>query len=101
YLPNIWTSKNGPSALLLFLVLFLSANAYGVYQRNKVWKDDLSLWKDVTLKSPKNGRGLMNYGLALMARADYAGAERYFEKALVLNPNYGTLHINLGILKAA
>ncbi len=101
YLPNVWTSKNGPTALLLFLVLFLSANAYGVYQRNKVWKDDLSLWKDVTLKSPGNGRGLMNYGLALMARADYADAEKCFEKALVINPNYGTLHINLGILKGA
>lgn len=55
------------------VVLALAAYAYGTRERNKVWRSDETLWFDVTRKSPKNGRGLMNYGLALMARADYAG----------------------------
>jgi tetratricopeptide (TPR) repeat protein len=84
---------------VLFLVIAL--NAYGVYQRNKVWKNEASLWYDVTVKSPANGRGLMNYGLTQMEIGNYQVANEYFQKALIYNPNYHTLFINIGILKAA
>jgi tetratricopeptide (TPR) repeat protein len=80
------------------IIIALSIYAYGVRERNKVWLSDETLWFDVTKKSPKNGRGLMNYGLTLMARADYAGAERYFTDALRLTPNYSYLHTNMGIV---
>src|SRR5437762_11811344 len=30
------------------------------------WKSEETLWHDVVLKSPRNGRGLMNYGNTLM-----------------------------------
>ncbi|WP_025742723.1 tetratricopeptide repeat protein [Aquimarina pacifica] len=72
--------------------------AYGTYQRNEVWDNDESLWKDVTIKSPKNGRGLMNYGLSQMSKGEYKIAEKYFLKALEYTPYYHTLYINLGIL---
>jgi protein O-mannosyl-transferase len=51
----------------------------------------------VTIKSPTNGRGLMNYGLTRMAEGDYATAMAYFERALPFTPNYSLLRINLGI----
>lgn len=73
---------------------------YGTYVRNNVWHSEESLWRDVTLKSPKNPRGLMNYGLALMARGDYVVAESYFRKALLLAPRYPNLYVNLGIVEA-
>ena len=85
----------------MLIALLLIGSAYGTYQRNKVWKTEETLWRDVSEKSPGNGRGLMNYGLALMAKGDYADAEKYFLKALNLNPNYATLQINLGVLNAA
>jgi tetratricopeptide (TPR) repeat protein len=87
--------------LVVAICIVLAAYAYGTYQRNKVWFTDETLWRDVTEKSPRNGRGLMNYGLALMAKADYAGADRYFNKALALTPNYPFLLVNVGILKEA
>ncbi len=74
-------------------------NAIGTYQRNEVWHSELTLWKDVTEKSPNNGRGLMNYGLCLMSNGDTKGAMTYFERALELLPNYSYLHINLGVAK--
>jgi tetratricopeptide (TPR) repeat protein len=83
------------------IVIVLAIYAYGTFQRNKVWKTEETLWQDVTVKSPKNGRGLMNYGLALMGRGEYTGAERYFGRALELNPYYVFLHINMGVLKDA
>jgi len=85
----------------ILIIIFLGANTYGIRERNKIWKDGLSLWKDVSIKSPNNGRGLMNYGLALMEKGDYNNAEKYFNKGLLLNPNYSSLYINLGIVNNA
>ena len=79
------------------VMLVLLAAAIGTRERNRVWRSEESLWRDVSIKSPKNGRGLMNYGLVLMGRGDYSGALSYFERALALTPNYASLEINLGI----
>ncbi len=75
--------------------------ALGTRERNRVWRTDESLWKDVTVKSPKNGRGLMNYGLTKMEKGDYATAQEFFERAAVLNPTYYILETNLGIVYGA
>lgn len=83
------------------ILTVLTLNAYGVHQRNKIWKDEESLWLDVTIKSPLNGRGLMNYGLTQMGKGNYAAADTYFEKALISLPYYNTLYINIGVLKGA
>ncbi len=97
-LENVW--KRIPvNAIVLGSLLLFSAYAYGTYERNKVWLTEETLWKDVTEKSPLNGRGLMNYGLALMARGDYAGAEQYFKRGLELWPYYSYLYINMAIAK--
>ncbi len=89
-LKKIYISIGIASLLLLY--------GFGTYQRNEVWNNDETLWKDVTIKSPKNGRGLMNYGITLMAKGEYNSAEKYFLKALEITPFYHTLFINLGIL---
>ncbi len=86
---------------VIILSLILSGYAYATYQRNEVWHTEESLWHDVTVKSPGNGRGLMNYGLSKMATGDYVTADIYFEKALKLLPAYPNLYTNIGILKAA
>ena len=101
YFENASKNAGFKNFITAAMAIFLAANAYGVTQRNKVWKDELSLWKDVAEKSPNNGRGLMNYGLALMAKGSFAEAEKYFTKAAVLNPDYSTVFVNLGVLKNA
>ena len=83
------------------VVLFLCASAYATFQRNKVWKTEETLWHDVVSKSPRNGRGLMNYGNTLMAKGDYAGALDYFHRAQQLTPQYSFLLINLAIAEDA
>jgi len=90
-----------PQLILIALFAVVCLNAYGVYQRNKVWKTEASLWYDVTIKSPANGRGLMNYGLTQMAIGNYDVANTYFQRALVYNPYYDALYINIAILKGA
>jgi len=79
------------------IAIVLLAETAGVYARNEVWKTDEALWRDVTEKSPRNGRGWMNYGLTLMSRGEYRGALAAYERALPLTPNYNLLEINMGI----
>jgi len=79
------------------IVLFLCGNAYATNQRNKVWRNNESLWHDVVIKSPDNSRGLMNYGNVLMKKGNYADALRYFRRAQVIAPRYSTLFINIAI----
>ncbi len=78
-------------------VLVLIACANGTRERNRVWLSEETLWHDVTLKSPRNGRGLMNYALYLMGKGDFSTALLYLNRALEYAPNYYTLEINLGI----
>ena len=89
-----------PATIALSL-LTLTAYAVGTHRRNTVWATEESLWLDDVQKSPHNGRGLMNYGLTQMAIGKYDIALDYFNRALVYNPNYPTLEINLGIVHGA
>ena len=81
--------------------VIIGAHAVGTWQRNKVWRNDETLWADVAAKSPKNGRGLMNYGLSQMARGRYPEARDLFDRAAALLPNYSFLEVNLGVVMNA
>ena len=85
----------------VILVAILMLNAVGTFARNFVWWNEETLWHDVTIKSPGNGRGMMNYGLALMSKGDFTNAELYFKKSLTAMPNYAYVYENMAILKAA
>jgi len=87
--------SGGAVALALVAV---GGNAVGTYERNTVFLTEESLWRDVTEKSPANGRGLMNYGLSQMAKGRYAEAKVLFDRATVYNLNYASLEINLGVV---
>ena len=69
------------------LLLGVGAEAAATHTRNEVWRTDETLWKDAILKHPDNPRGLLNYGLALMDRGDYADAAPYLERASASLPN--------------
>jgi Flp pilus assembly protein TadD len=86
---------------VLVAFLLLCASGYATFQRNKVWKTEETLWRDVTVKSPNNGRGLMNYGNTLMAKGDYTGALNYFHRAQQFTPQYSVLFINLAVAEDA
>jgi len=83
--------------LIACAVPILVACTWGTHVRNEVWRSEETLWRDVSVKSPHNGRGLMNYGLTLMSKGQTAEALNYFERALKYTPNYFILEINLGI----
>ncbi len=106
YLLSIWIVKKEyyirqsvsyQLGLGLFIVVVLGLHSYGVRRRTAVWDNGKSLWYDVSIKSPKNGRGLMNYGLQLMSDGDYNGAMKYYKKALKYSPYYPYLFTNIAL----
>jgi protein O-mannosyl-transferase len=80
-------------------VVVLLAHAIGTRERNEVWRDEETLWADVVVKSPMNGRAWMNFGLTRMARGRYAEAKAAFDRAAVYTPTYSYLEINQGIVE--
>ena len=66
--------------------MVLALEAAGTHTRNDVWRTEESLWHDVTIKSPNNGRGWSNYGASLVNKQDFTRALPLLERAEQLQP---------------
>lgn len=87
---------------IAFGLIILGGNAYGTYQRNIIWSSAEKLWYDVSIKSPNNGRGLMNYGLVKMRSGDHESAIDYFNRAFSTDyGNHPYLTLNMAIAQNA
>lgn len=82
--------------VLISVVVVLSLT-YLTYERNKVWQNDVTLWKDVTEKAPDNARAYNNLGRAYGAQGRDVEAIGEFEKAIKLLPNYALAHMNMAV----
>ncbi len=82
------------SCILLLATVFPLGIA--VYQRNKVWRDELSLWMDVVNKSPNKARGHNGLGVVYEKQKQFDEAIKEYKMALTLKPNYDKAHNNLG-----
>ena len=96
--------------LIIFLVVMSIFFSYWTYERNKVWKDDLTFWTDIYKKSPDKARVNQYYGKALYAAGRINEAFPIIERALQLyekqigsqkikiSYELSTYNLNLGIL---
>ena len=83
------------------LLVVMCAEAAGTHARNEVWHTEESLWRDVTIKSPNNGRGWSSYGASLVNKQDFAGALPPLEHAAKLRPYDSVVILNLGVAYGA
>lgn len=81
--------------LLSLLICFYSFMAY---QRNKVWKDEFSLWDDTAHKSPHKARPYINRGLAYQNKGNLEQALLDYNKAIEIDSNYAQAYNNRGLL---
>ena len=86
--------------ITVLLSLITISFALGTYQRNKVWKNELTLWKDSVTKSPEKFRPNYNVAEALKKTGNSDLALEYYNKAYRLNPqSYGVCN-NIGTIYA-
>jgi tetratricopeptide (TPR) repeat protein len=84
--------------LFVFFAILIGVNSVLAYQRNNVWKDEISLWSDAVLKSPNKERPYLNRGYAYGNKAQWDSAIADFSKVNELRPKYhAAAYYNLGI----
>ena len=99
--------KNKKIALgLIFLII--GTNSFATYQRNKIWKNEGTLWNDVIAKSPNKARPYLCRGNYYKNLKRNREALSDFTKSISLNPAYiepynnkGTTLYNEGLLTEA
>jgi protein O-mannosyl-transferase len=82
----LW-NKNKYLAISL-LVIIICVNSIMTFARNKVWKDEITLWSDVISKSPDKARPWVNRGLEYWRLNQKEKAIADYTKAIEINPQY-------------
>ena len=81
----------------IVLIIIISCNSVLTYQRNKIWKDEFTLWNDAALKSPHQVRPFVYRGCARDGQGNYTQAIMDYERAIKLDPNDPVFYFDLGI----
>ncbi len=70
--------------------------AVGTYQRNRVWRDAVTLWSDAVSKSPQHVRAHNNWGFAVAGLGRHQEAVGHYQQALRIKPDFLEAHYNWG-----
>jgi tetratricopeptide (TPR) repeat protein len=93
-----WLLLSYKKSAIAILVAILAMLTFLSSARTNVWKDDVSLWRDVVIKAPDNYKANYNLGKALMDRGDIEEAFQAFQVSAAKYPSNVETHIALGIL---
>jgi tetratricopeptide (TPR) repeat protein len=85
---------NRPVVLLLALAFPLGMLTW---QRNTVYRSDLTLWQDTVLKSPGSAIAQSSLGTACYQRNLLREALQHYRVSFGINPNLASIHHNLGL----
>ncbi|MFZ5862615.1 MAG: tetratricopeptide repeat protein [Nitrospirota bacterium] len=80
----------------LGVIALLAAMVVAVIGRNPVWRDEVSLWRDVLAGAPGNQAAYLNLGLAYVVRGNFEAAEDVYLRALERFPYNAGVYVNLG-----
>lgn len=79
-----------------FLILLVGAYSAAAYNRNKVWRTEISLWEDAVSKAPNKPRANYTLGVYYFRAKRYADALKYYALALKYKPLYPEAYYRLG-----
>lgn len=81
---------------MIVLIVIVVIYSFTTYQRNFIWKDDISLWSDCAKKSPAKARPHNNLAVAYNEKDLMEQAISEAIMALRLRQNYPNPFISLG-----
>lgn len=94
YIRRDWAIVGALSTAALLLSL-------GSYQRNNVWREPVTFWKDCAQKSEKKARPNYNLANALSREQNYDEAVQYYYQVIKIKENHLSALNNLGNALAA
>ncbi|NKE69926.1 tetratricopeptide repeat protein [Candidatus Manganitrophus noduliformans] len=96
-----WASAPAPEWVSIFISLLLagliSVQAFWTFERNQVWREEITLWQDTISKSPRKARPYEALGAAFAEQGRFDEAIQVFLTALRLNEKDAKVHTNLGV----
>ncbi len=90
-----------PKALLIGSVACFLGLAIYAQQRTTVWQSDEAIWGDVLEKDQYVAQAWNNKGIIAEKEGKIADAERFYTRAIQLNPQYADPYTNRGNIYAA
>jgi len=82
-------------AIIVSAVIIMSLGT-ATYLRNMKWKDEITLWTDVSSKSLQNTRAKNNLGNSLVLQGRHREATIHYYDVLRIEPDNVDAHLNLG-----
>jgi tetratricopeptide (TPR) repeat protein len=90
--PSLYLARLAlPTAMLAIALLTVAT-----WQRNRIWRSEVSLWTDAARKSPAKGRPWYNLGTALIGAGEPEAALPPLQQAVKLDPENAEAWHNLG-----
>jgi len=74
-------------AMVVVLTMLIACNSILTYERNKIWKDEFTLWGDAVQRSPHKARVYSHLGTAYCQGGDLKQCLKDYNKSLELDPN--------------
>jgi len=89
--------KNTIKTMVIILTIIITLNSILTYQRNKVWRDEITLWSDAIAKSPHKARPINDLGFAYCQLGNYTQAVSDYNKAIELDPQLADAYVGRGL----
>lgn len=81
-----------------FLMLLVIIYSVSTVSRNRVWKDDLTLWSDAVIKSPSSFRARYNLANAYSQAGNYDLSAKEYIEAIKIDAGSVPANHNLGVM---
>ncbi len=90
-----WIASLRPRIGVAALALLLTTFSLATYERNKIWADNETLWRDAERKSPQLARPHINLGVAYQAAGRWDEAAAEYAHAITVNPRLALAYSNM------
>jgi protein O-mannosyl-transferase len=89
--------KKYKSVAVCVFIVIIGTNSYLTYERNKVWKNEITLWSDVISNHPNKVRPFFNRGCAYADLGLWTKAVSDYSKAIRIDPKFTLAYSNRGV----